>query len=183
MEWLFLTCHNHWIICRLVSDPDNPFLAYSPSISIEGSSEPFRALLGAMLSVYNNVSVPASVLSADMGHDDILEEDQGDGFVTEDDADDGSGSYADLNSSTSTITITSKVQLTRSKKAGGGQAPGVELMVRPIPSHFLSAGSLAHFCRLLPPPHTLPNLSKYGCVFSRYPTTIFFFHFLPRMET
>lgn len=144
MEWLFLTSHNRWIICRLVSHPHNPFLAYSPSISIEDSSIPFRALLGAMLSVNNNVSVPASVLSPGvLVLDDIPEEDQGDGSVTEDGANDGSGSYVNSSdSSTSTITIPSNVPNTRSKD---GEARGSELMVRPIHIHFLSAGSLVHF--------------------------------------
>ena len=142
MEWLFLTSHNRWIICRLVSHPHNPFLAYSQCISIEDSSVPFRALLGAMLSVNNNDSVPASVLNPDvLVLDDIPEEDQGDGSVTEDDADDGSGSYVN-SSDSSTSTITSDVPKTRSKD---GQARGPELMVRPILSHFLPAGSLIHF--------------------------------------
>ena len=142
MEWLFLTSHNRWIICRLVSHPHNPFLAYSPSISIEDSSIPFRALLGAMLSVNNNVSVPASVLSPGvLVLDDIPEEDQGDGSVTEDDADDCSGSYVN-SSDSSTSTITSNVLNIRSNN---DQARGSELMVRPILIHFLSAGSLVHF--------------------------------------
>ncbi|KIL58963.1 hypothetical protein M378DRAFT_27259 [Amanita muscaria Koide BX008] len=38
MEWLFLTCHNYWIVCRLVRDDVHPFLAYSPMINIEDSS-------------------------------------------------------------------------------------------------------------------------------------------------
>jgi hypothetical protein len=63
MEWLFLTCHNHWIVCRLVRDDDNPYLAYSPgisAISIQESSEPFRAFLGAILSVVKDVPVESS---------------------------------------------------------------------------------------------------------------------------
>lgn len=148
MEWLFLTCHNYWIVCRLVSDRNDPFLAYSPSFSIEDSSEPFRALLGAMLSVYNNVSVPASVLSADIGHgDDIPKEDEGDGSVTEDCTDDDPGSYVN---DSSTSTVTSKVPMTHPRTAASGQAPGFELMVRLIPSHLLSAGSLAQDYFLLP---------------------------------
>jgi hypothetical protein len=152
MEWLFLTCHNHWIVCRLVSDHSNPFLAYSPSFSIEDSSEPFRALLGAMLSVYNNVSVPASVLSVDMGYgDDIPEKDEGNGPVTEDGTDDGSGPHVD---GSSTSTLTSKVSMTSSRTAAGGQAPGFELMVRPILSHSLSAGSLSHLQITSSSPHS-----------------------------
>ena len=138
MEWLFLTSHNHWIVCRLVNDPHNPFLAYSPSISIEDSSVPFRALLGAMLSVYNSVSVPASVLSPGvLGHDGTPEGDQVDGSVAEDDTDDSSGLYVDSGDST-TSTITSDVLMTSSQAV-------TELMARTIPSHFLSAVSLAYF--------------------------------------
>ncbi|KAH9049838.1 hypothetical protein EDB84DRAFT_1555805 [Lactarius hengduanensis] len=51
MEWVFLTCHNYWVVFRLVSNNDDPFLAFSPMCSIEDSSEPFRAFLGAILSV------------------------------------------------------------------------------------------------------------------------------------
>src|SRR5882757_9201571 len=36
--WLFLTCHNYWIVCRLVRDDDHPFLAYSPRNYIEPST-------------------------------------------------------------------------------------------------------------------------------------------------
>ena len=52
-----LSCHNYWIVCRLVRDDDHPFLAYSPMISIEDSSVPFRALLGAVLSIVKNIAV------------------------------------------------------------------------------------------------------------------------------
>ena len=50
MEWLFLSCHNYWIVCRLARDADDshPYLAYSPEITIKDSSEPFRAFLGAI---------------------------------------------------------------------------------------------------------------------------------------
>ena len=71
MEWLFLTCHNYWIVCRLVKDDDHPFLAYSPMISIESSSVPFRALLGAILSVVETVPVEPSEFSPDMEFDQI----------------------------------------------------------------------------------------------------------------
>ena len=74
MEWLFMTCHNHWIVCRLVRDDVRPFLAYSPMISIENSSEPFRALFGAVLSVVKSVSVETSEFSPGMELDVIPEE-------------------------------------------------------------------------------------------------------------
>ena len=33
MGWLFLSCHNCWIVCRFVRDDDHPYLAYSSEIS------------------------------------------------------------------------------------------------------------------------------------------------------
>lgn len=74
MEWLFLTCHNYWIVCRLVRDNDHPFLAYSPNCSINNSSEPFQALLGAILSVHKDVPVQASISDLNMELDVIPEE-------------------------------------------------------------------------------------------------------------
>jgi hypothetical protein len=74
MEWLFLTCHNYWIMCRLVRHGDHPYLAYSPEVSIK---EPFRAFLDAILSVVKDVAVKPSVYSSDMELDTIEEEDNG----------------------------------------------------------------------------------------------------------
>ena len=74
MEWLFLTCHNYWIVCRLVRDDEHPFLAYSPVIDINDSSV-FRALLGAILSVVENVSIRPSEFNPHMAFDTIVEED------------------------------------------------------------------------------------------------------------
>ena len=71
MEWLFLSCHNYWIVCRLVRDDDHPYLAYSPEITIKDSSEPFRAFLGAILSVAKDVPVECSAYSSDMELDII----------------------------------------------------------------------------------------------------------------
>ena len=82
MEWLFLTCFNYWIVCRLVRDDDNPYLAYSPWITIEDSSEPFRAFLGAILSVVKDVPVESSAYNPTILLDTIEEE-----------QDDGSGEY------------------------------------------------------------------------------------------
>jgi hypothetical protein len=92
MEWIFLSCHNYWIVCRLVRDDDHPYLAYSPKISIEDSSEPFRAFLGAILSVVKGVPVETSVYSPDMEFDIIAEEDD-EGPLPEDDVDDTSSDY------------------------------------------------------------------------------------------
>ena len=68
MEWLFLSCHNYWIVCRLARDADDshPYLAYSPEITIKDSSEPFRAFLGAILSVVKDVPVERSAYSSDV---------------------------------------------------------------------------------------------------------------------
>jgi hypothetical protein len=75
MEWMFLSCHNYWIVCRLVRrDGGEPFLAYSPFSSIENSSELFRAYLGAVLSVQNDVPVETSAFNLEMKLDDISEE-------------------------------------------------------------------------------------------------------------
>ena len=88
MEWLFLTCHNYWIVCRLVRDDHDPFLAYSSMISIDDSSVPFRALLGAILSVVKKVPVEPSEFDPDMELDTIVEE-QDEGPLAEDDIDEG----------------------------------------------------------------------------------------------
>jgi len=74
MEWLFLTCHNYWIVCRLVRDDDHPFLAYSPIVSIKDSSEPFQAFLGANLSVLKGEGIEPSTFNPDMQLDTIIEE-------------------------------------------------------------------------------------------------------------
>jgi len=77
MEWMFLTCHNYWIVCRLVRDDDHPYLAYSPKISTENSSEPFRAYLGAILSAVKDVSVKSSnTIASDMPIDGIVNADK-----------------------------------------------------------------------------------------------------------
>jgi hypothetical protein len=92
MEWLFLTCFNYWIVCRLVRDDDNPYLAYSPPISIESSSEPFRAFLGAILSVLKDVPVESSAYNPTILLD-TFEEEQDDGPLPEYGIDDGPGEY------------------------------------------------------------------------------------------
>ena len=95
MEWLFLSCHNYWIVCRLVNDLTDPFLAFSPKISIEDSSEPFRAFLGAILSVRKGAHVVPSTFNRHMQFDPIME-DTDEGPFPEDDIDDindNSGPY------------------------------------------------------------------------------------------
>ncbi|KAF8351826.1 hypothetical protein F5887DRAFT_1068226 [Amanita rubescens] len=89
MEWLILTCHNYWIVCHLVRDDHDPFLAFSPTISIEDSSKPFRALFGAILSVVKTVPVAPSFFNREMELDIVLEE-QDEGPLPENDINDGS---------------------------------------------------------------------------------------------
>ena len=89
MEWLFITCHNYWIVCHLVRDGHHPFLAYSPMISICDSSVPFWALLGAILSVVKKVPVEPTEFNPNMELDILLEEED-EGPLPEDDIDDGS---------------------------------------------------------------------------------------------
>jgi hypothetical protein len=69
-----------------VKDDDRPFLAYSPMITMKDSSVPFRALLGAILSVVKSVPVEPSEFNADIQLDTIVEE----GPLREDGIDDGS---------------------------------------------------------------------------------------------
>jgi len=91
MEWLFLFCHNYWIVCRLVKDDNHPFLAYSTITSIKDSSEPFRAFLGAILSVVEGIAVRPSTFDPDMELDTVMEEHDDPGIVPEDGIGDGSG--------------------------------------------------------------------------------------------
>ncbi|KAN0102364.1 hypothetical protein V8E52_012018 [Russula decolorans] len=93
MEWLFVTCHNYWIVCRLVRDDDRPFLAYSPKISIQDSSEPFRAFLGAILSVLNGAYIEPSIFNPDIQLNSTIIEDTDEGHLPEDDIEEHSGAY------------------------------------------------------------------------------------------
>ena len=88
MEWLFLSCHNYWIVCRLVRVTTILILRSGSGITIKDSSEPFRAFLGAILSVIKDVPVERSAYSSDMELDIIEEED--DGLLPEGDIDDDS---------------------------------------------------------------------------------------------
>jgi hypothetical protein len=74
-----------------VKDDNYPFLAYSPKISIQNSSEPFRAFLGAIFSVVEGVSVDPSEFNPDMALDTIIEEEDEEDVCMEDDKNDGSG--------------------------------------------------------------------------------------------
>ncbi|KAH9037233.1 hypothetical protein EDB85DRAFT_1861475 [Lactarius pseudohatsudake] len=143
MEWLFLTCHNSWIVCRLVSDNDNPFLAFSRIFSIEGSSQPFRAFLGAILSVLNGASVQASKFHP---LDTIPEEGEGGPSSPPEDID-GPGEYRGR----STANISSTRPITRSRPAASHDAAESELMFTLSSPHYPESFQVwAHL-------HSLPN--------------------------
>jgi hypothetical protein len=139
MEWLFLTCHNYWIACRLVRDDDHPYLAYSPEISIEDSSEPFRAFLGAILSVVKDVPVESSAYNSDMQFDTIEEGGEDSGPLPEDDIDDDSGRYQGSSGRWATGSRT-----TRKRAHNGHENTEFELMVCPFLHRYLSLGLLIH---------------------------------------
>jgi len=92
MGWLFLSCHNYWIVCRLVRDDVHPFLAFSQKISIQDSSEPFRAFLGAILSALKGAPIKPSTFNPEMQLDSITEQTDG-GPLPEDVLSDHSGPY------------------------------------------------------------------------------------------
>jgi hypothetical protein len=141
-----------------VKDDDHPYLAYSPEITIRDSSEPFRAFLGAILSVVKDVPVERSAYKSDMKLD-IITEEEDDSPLPEDDIDGGLGAYQD---SSGGMATTSR-PATRSRAHDEHENTESELM-------FLC--SLADICRLacsftlrlLHPPRILPNISKYGCI-------------------
>lgn len=95
LEWLFLTCHNSWMVFRLTKVGDERVLAFSPMIEISNSSIPFRAILGALLSVVQDVAVKPTILPVNATMD-IFPEDEHEeesGSSSENDYDDGSGAY------------------------------------------------------------------------------------------
>ena len=132
MEWLFLSCHNYWIVCRLVRDDDHPYLASSPKISIQDSSEPFRAFLGAILSVVEDVPVEPSAYRSDMELDTI-EGAGDDGPLPEGDIDDDSGEY--LGSPDQGATASKPA--TRSRVHDEYEDTESELIVRPFRGKYL----------------------------------------------
>jgi hypothetical protein len=142
MQWLFLSCHNYWIVCRLVRDDDHPYLAYSPEFSIEDSSEPFRAFLGAILSVVKGVPVESSAYNSDMEFDtfDTIEEEADKGPLPEDDIDDGSGSYQD---SSGGGVATGRL-MKHEHAHHGHENTEFDLMVCAFPCRYLSLGLLIH---------------------------------------
>jgi len=132
-EWLFLTCHNYWIIIRLVTRltrDDEPFLAFSPLISMEDSSVPFRAFLGAILSVVKGGVVEASEPDDSQTLLTIEEEEprKEEPPLPSFDGDDGSGEYRDSSGEAST-----------GRRPGTRANPAqdtLNLTVRPSCAHF-----------------------------------------------
>jgi hypothetical protein len=114
-----------------VRDDDNPYLAYSPGISIQESSEPFRAFLGAILSVVKDVPVESSAYNPNIELDTIEEE--------QDDIDDGS-EYQD--SSGSGADTGSPMNRSRDRNSLGNTES--DLLVHTFLGRYRSLGSLLH---------------------------------------
>ena len=94
-EWLFLTCHTHWIVLRLVKGGGKPpFLAFSPLITMQDSSVPFRAFLGAILSVVKGGVVEDSVFNDPQTLDTIEEDAPGEEGSSSSNSDGGDDSGA-----------------------------------------------------------------------------------------
>ncbi|KAH8982584.1 kinase-like domain-containing protein [Lactarius akahatsu] len=146
MEWLFLTSHNSCIVCRLVSDNDNPFLAFSRIFSIEGSSQPFRAFMSTILSVLNGAPVQASEFHPAVALDTVPEEGEGGSSSSPEDID-GSGEYRGR----STANISSTRPITHSRAATSHDAVESELMFTLSSPHYPESFQVwAHL-------HSLPN--------------------------
>jgi hypothetical protein len=136
-----------------VTDDVNPYLAYSPDISIEESSEPFRAFLGATLSVVKGVPVESSTYNPNIKLDTIEEEgEQDDGPLPESDIDDSSGEYQP-----SSGTEADTPPKTRGHGRGNTES---ELLVNTFLGRYRSLGSLTFRLLRLLPKHL--KTSKYG---------------------
>jgi hypothetical protein len=81
-------------VFRLTTVGDERVLAYSPVIDISNSSIPFRAFLGAILSVIRNIPVRPTVLPVNAIMDMLPEDERDEEEPSVDDYDDESGSYA-----------------------------------------------------------------------------------------
>ena len=125
-----------------MKDDDHTFLAYSSITSIEDSSEPFRAFLGAILSVIKGVPVEPSAFNPDMELDTIIEEDEDLGPLPEDDTGDSSGVYPG-SSSKGTAT---EPALTHGRKRARDEGTESGLMVCPfltITGHLTNSSTLS----------------------------------------
>ena len=163
-----MTCHNSWIVVRLVGGgSDHPFLAISPLITVEDSSVPFRAFLGAILSDLKGVVVEAS----EFDDNQILEpidkgEEEGPPPVS--DSDDDSGEY-------------------RGRSGQGPVGSGPMTLPRPryrydLPVHLsLNEPSEIHLNRFRHLHHTLPKHFEFGYIFVLSRTTSSNFPHFPTM--
>ena len=115
-----------------MKDDNHPYLAYSPEITIKDSSEPFRAFLGAILSVVKDVPVERSTFNSDMELDIIEEEDNGP--LPENDIDDDSGAYQG----------SSGGRATRSRAHGEHENTESGLIVCPFHGRYLSLDLLIY---------------------------------------
>jgi hypothetical protein len=115
-----------------VRDDDNPYLAYSPGISIQESSEPFRAFIGAILSVVKDMPVESSAYNTDIPLDTIEEE--------QDDIDDDSGEYP----GSSMGGTDTGPPMTRSRDRNSRGNIESELLVHTFLGQYRSLGSLIH---------------------------------------
>ncbi|KAH9053359.1 hypothetical protein EDB87DRAFT_1708889 [Lactarius vividus] len=145
MEWLFLMCHNNWIVCCLISHKDNPFLAFSPMFNIEGSSQLFWVFLGAIFSVLKGTPIQASKFNPPLVLDTILEEGGG-GSSSEDDNDDTSGKYW----GSSTTNISSKLSMTHSCTTTSHDAVESDLMFTLSSPHYPKSFQVWVHLHLLP---------------------------------
>ena len=141
------------MVCRLVRDDNNPYLAYSPVISIEESSVPFRAFLGAILSVIKDVSIESSAYNPNA---ELEEQDNGPLF--EHDIDGGLGEYQG-----SSGRGADTPPMTRNCYRSNRGITVSDLLVRAFLGRYRSFGSLAF--RLLRLLLTRLKISKYGLVF------------------
>ncbi len=118
--------------------------------SMEDSSMPFRAFLGAILSVQEGVAVQPSVFNPDMELD-IIPDDEDNWPLPEDDIDDGSGLYRGSSRTSTSL----EVPMTRSRVTTSREAAESGLMVRPIPGTPVS-----WLTRLLVDYFLLPTISR-----------------------
>jgi len=175
-EWLFMSCHNYWIVFRLVRGGSKPpFLAFSPLITMEDSSVPFRTLLGAILSVVKGGVVDASVFDDNQILNTTNKKEEK-GSESTFDADGGSREYKGCSGQepAGPGPFTHKHAQDGSNKAA--------LMVWPFCAPFpLNGPSEIHLDRCHHLPHCLLNHLKFGSVFILSQTTSLIFHQFPTM--
>jgi hypothetical protein len=150
-----------------VRDDDHPYLAYSPKISIQDSSEPFRAFLGAILSVVKDVPVDPSAYSSDLELDTIEQDGDNDPFPKHGDSGEHRGS--------SDGSATTRKPATGSRVHDEYENTKSELIVRPFRGrYYRSACLFTH--RLLHLPRIHLRISRYGFTLIACRTTRFSSH-------